>query len=361
MLRAILTFVLIVMLLVVIELYLAQSLILGKLSEKAISFAIDRVKIANVEYTRPTFKFVRFTSFNAVTWYGISTNVTMVRNEALGKVESIFVKIQQVTITLENPFKRVFKVSVRGISAVSGQKKKIVSSDSSLSPPDRIDAGDFKFQVTFDALKTPHIRAQIVFLSNELKKFSQTGATKIPVEFSANETFVIRGKTYTAKIWVEKKGGEYRLVMDEDSLMKVGNSLGGITPTKGDMTLLAKNPIKAPQMLRIRDKSSYESEIAHKNDPNVPEDAYRHVLWAYLLTKAYGEEFAKEVGDAHESEADIEEIQIKGSKYLVAARNQDFNNNAVGRNYAKLGYEESSILRRVMTDPAVILDKDIMN
>lgn len=43
---------------------------------------------------------------------------------------------------------------------------------------------------------------------------------------------------------------------------------------------------------------------------------------------------------------------------LGSAGYQDLVNNAVGRQYAAMGYPESALLERVLTDPAIIRDRE---
>ena len=77
----------------------------------------------------------------------------------------------------------------------------------------------------------------------------------------------------------------------------------------------------------------------------IPEDAYRHVLWSYLLTKRFGPVFARHVTDAHE----------EGDPTDTAADHiMDYHNNAIGRQYALKHYRKDEILDRVLSDPNVI-------
>ena len=84
---------------------------------------------------------------------------------------------------------------------------------------------------------------------------------------------------------------------------------------------------------------------ARERDGSVPEDAYRHVLWSYLLTQEFDAEFAEKVTDAHE---------IGSTTNTEAEHRMDYNNNAVGRRYAAEGVAEPEVLSRVRRDPAVI-------
>ncbi len=77
----------------------------------------------------------------------------------------------------------------------------------------------------------------------------------------------------------------------------------------------------------------------------MPEDAYRHVLWSFLLTRTYGPEFARRVTDAHE---------IGDTGNTEADHRMDYNNNDIGRRYAAEGVQEAELLGRVRTDGRVV-------
>lgn len=339
-------------------LYFFSSMILTEVSELTISYLTANIKIPNFEYTRPLFKDVRISAFNTVTWYGVLTNITMVRNEIKNTVECVSVRIKEFTIALESLAERTFLISAKGLSAIVSTKKWGVSNVGT-EAPDRIEAGNIKVKVKFDSLRRSVVLAEIRDMSEELRKFSQTGVTKIPVQFAAEEIFSMDKKFYTLKVRIEQEGDEYRLIVDEKSLKKIAVSMQGFPLTTGDIRLLSRNPLRAPQLMRIRNKAMSAVGVLLAQFPVFPQDAGHHVLWSYLLAKAYGEEFAKECGDAHEAQMDEEEKRLRGDKEPDVFSYQDFNNNAVGRSYAALGYEESSVLQRVLTDSAVIRDGEV--
>ena len=115
--------------------------------------------------------------------------------------------------------------------------------------------------------------------------------------------------------------------------------------TEAEVELFSANPDKVARLKEIADYAKEKASHAYREDRRVPEDAYRHVLWSYLLTKEYGASFAKKVTDAHE---------IGDDENTAAEHKMDFSNNATGREYAEKGYRESDILGRLMTDPDVI-------
>jgi len=115
--------------------------------------------------------------------------------------------------------------------------------------------------------------------------------------------------------------------------------------TEAEIELLSDYPERGARLKEIADYATAAAKNAHEADQTVPEDAYRHVLWSYLLTKEYDTEFAKKVTDAHE---------IGDTKNTEEDHIMDYNNNEVGRRYAEEEYEESEVLEKVMSDEGVM-------
>ncbi|HQH25772.1 MAG TPA: hypothetical protein PLP17_00120, partial [Oligoflexia bacterium] len=115
--------------------------------------------------------------------------------------------------------------------------------------------------------------------------------------------------------------------------------------TIAELKMAAEYPFRAPRLFALQQQATAQAKSEYSRDPQVPEDAYRHVLWSYLLTKEFGPEFAELVTDAHEDTAYAE-----GS----GDAQMDLKNNAVGRKYALANLPETLVLSRVRTDPQVI-------
>ncbi len=338
-------------------LYFASGAILARVSEKMIDYITWNIKMPNLAYTRPIFSSVRWSSWNAITWTDVSLDARLMRNEAFKTAEDLSLRIGEITISMENFFERTILLSVEGFSAVAKEKGLGVDLPGA---GDRMEGGYLQIQFRLTGFGITDILAQLSALKEEIHQFSILGVTKIPISFAVTERFEMQGKPCTAKLSVDKKGEEYRLVMDKDDLIKIAALLTGQKPNPMDIAVIARNPMKASLLLRIRDKAATTAQLAVQQNPKIPEDAYRHTLWSYLLTKMYGEQFAKEVTDAHEAYADEEELKKADHMSWNSAGYQDLVNNAVGRQYAAMGYPESSILERVLTDPAITRDNEAM-
>jgi hypothetical protein len=110
----------------------------------------------------------------------------------------------------------------------------------------------------------------------------------------------------------------------EDSLLAKFVLYPGLTPA--ERNLVAKNPKDALTVYKQK-KIAEKSTSLRFPDQNLNDDsdAYRHFLWAALLTRELGRARAKEFLDAHETDADQPDIE----------RQMDVHNNSRGQTAAE--------------------------
>lgn len=106
----------------------------------------------------------------------------------------------------------------------------------------------------------------------------------------------------------------------EESLLARFILYPGLTPA--EKNLVAKKPKDA---LTVYEQKNIAEKSTSRNFPdqnlNDESDAFRHFLWAALLTKELGKSRAKEFLDAHEADPDQPDIE----------RQMDMNNNSRGQ------------------------------
>jgi hypothetical protein len=164
------------------------------------------------------------------------------------------------------------------------------------------------------------------------------------VYFSGITTFIINQMPVKAKFNTHKTPEEYYKIRINPEVLKSIAWQMNEELTDAETALLADNPFKIQDLFSIMATARNASE-KYKNSDMIPEDAYRHVLWSYLLTTEYGPEFAQKVTNAHE-EGDLSDTE--------AEHEMDYHNNAIGREYALEKYKKIEILSRMLNDTRVI-------
>ena len=127
-----------------------------------------------------------------------------------------------------------------------------------------------------------------------IKQFQQildNGNTKLNVALKGTLSMEYNGENKDVGIKTIRRDKMTFLQMDKESLLSIiGNSVEDLTDA--EVQVLADYPLRAAALLRIQ---KYAKNQAAKLavQPNFPEDAYRHVLWNFLLTNEFNEAFAK--------------------------------------------------------------------
>ena len=115
--------------------------------------------------------------------------------------------------------------------------------------------------------------------------------------------------------------------------------------TDADLKLAAANLIRAPKLLRFRTEAEKQAKRLHMRDTEILYDVPRHIYWSYFLTKAYGEDFARETTNAHE---------IGDELNTAVESDKDRHHNALGIEYAKRNLSEAEVEKLIFSDPRVI-------
>jgi len=322
---------------------MVADFVLEKVSTKALEYltAEGKSRGINVDFAR--FGDVGLNGFKAVRWRKFVAVINAPKYSALAPGEDIVVSIEEINLGLTRLLKGVAAISAREIALrVEGGPS---SKGTPGEPQEGLNAGKLRIELPLTGGEKGISAIVLAEITKRVVQFLRQGTTQIPFDFRAESIFKIGGSVVKADITTKMKGGYYFLVMSPDDVRRISKILKEEL-TEAEIHLLSTHPFLAPALFKIRNHARVQSEAAYAKDATVSEDAYRHVLWSFLLTKEFGPEFAKQVTDAHE---------IGAMKPNTESDHQmDYNNNKVGRDYAKAGYNENLILELVMTDPQVI-------
>lgn len=169
---------------------------------------------------------------------------------------------------------------------------------------------------------------------------------KIPQRFQIDAFLTLRTSevSQAVRILARKFTVGFGMVLSKEDLKNFLINVPG-KYTAAEIALIANYPYRALKLVDLKGKAEHEARQASVRDPSFPEDAYRHVLWSYLLTREYGNEFAEEVTDAHET----------GMKNVnVFDREMDLINNRIGREYANSHVRQDDLIKKIKEDKRVI-------
>jgi hypothetical protein len=337
--------------------YIVIDVFLEPLSYRVINYAIEHLQNSRAEVSEASFQNVTISSFNAVSWKGFHIIATLATNPASQKKRRADIRIETLTIESEKLFEGLFTIHATGLS-ISYLDPATSSPVGANYAPKALQEGSLTAPLRVNVTDPSRAVSQLRDFASAMIQLEETGKTTIPLRLSGKQIIKLKDNSYVVNIGVEREGDGYHFVANKDNLKSISDNLfsEASASTPADIEIIAHNPLRALRLLGIRLRAETTASNAHKQDPRVPEDAYRHVLWSYLLAKEYGADFAKNVTDAHELTNDPEE---KNNPRAGLYHKQDYNNNEVGRYYAERDYAESSIMGRANTDPKVIRDSEL--
>lgn len=316
----------------------------NKLSERVVSYIREEAADHGIELKRLKYRCSGFSSLNALRWKTISGQVEVIPSGAFSEPRVFDLTVQNLEAAwIGGLFSPLFEIRMGGLKTLSGVLADTL--DETKTSTEKTDHGELRLRMNYTFWNPRKARREVGAIFNQLDGLVRKGKTTLGLDFKTAVLFEVHGVPIKASIESERHGGVTFLRMPVQDLITISAVLDeGLT--SHEIRILSENPLLAPRLLKIRNAARRTAYRAGKEDASVPKDAYRHVLWSYLLTREFGEAFSERVTRAHEINAVLEN---------TAAQNQmDFTNNAIGRQYARLGYEESSLLKRLMKDPSVI-------
>lgn len=346
-------------------------------ARKAINFVAVHLAAQGIELRDPDFNSVGVGLPLSVWLRGFSAHFVMTKHNVFQIDRNFSLDIEKVTVSVRGIRSRTFVLVISNAlvrlqpETTAGYMSK--SDAKKQEDYDRLEVARLEVPFRIRSLKKAEIIADLRQVIKDVADLAKFGYTTVPMRLNGASAFVIRKKPVSGRMLLIPEGKGYKFVMDKDDFKKLSEVLGERL-TEAEYDVYCNNPLRLPRMLRIRNYASDEAYKAHQKDPEVPEEAYKHILWGYLLAKAYDEKFSAETTDSHEIGALGGEYAVRtylaeergisaadqakeGAKEKsMAASQMDLVNNAIGREYAKRGYTENSLADRVKTDSRVVRD-----
>lgn len=324
--------------------FFSADTILEKISLTSLNHFNKKAVESGIIFSKMHFKDVRLHPIDTVTWRDFSAQGYRKKDNNASKQFFTF-HIDEIILCLESFSENTLTLLMKGIT-VEPHSNEPPSPLMKVSHTPSLENGEFRMKFRMDYFSPSHAREQIRLIFQNMISFFQQGRSNMPLTFSGISTFNIAKEAVSTRLTTELIGREYILVLNRETLIVVSRILEEEL-TDSEVDLFARNPFRAPQLLRIRNDAQLAAKLEHARNPSVPEDSFRHILWSYLLTRAYGPQFAEKATDAHE---------LGANDNTETERRKDKINNAIGRQYALQNQSREDILSLLMTDPKVMWD-----
>ena len=141
--------------------------------------------------------------------------------------------------------------------------------------------------------------ADLRYIYRELLHLVREGETALPGEIHAQVQTLLDGEAVGVRLKAVPSEAGTSLQVDREDLARQAKHFSRPL-TDAEIDVVAEHPLRAPRLLFLKKYAENTAAAARESDASVPEDAYRHVLWSFHLTREYGPTFAEQVTDAHE-------------------------------------------------------------
>lgn len=326
---------------ILVVFYGVVAVSLKPLTSKALELALEHDERHGIRISELSFRNAYPSSYKGLTWSGLSAKFRFISDDKFLEKREFEVSLDKLTLKLRNLKQRKFGLRATGLNVKTVEL--VEAGEEEKEKLEYVEGQNLEIKFVLDFLHPETIPDQARSWMKGLGDLLLKGRTTWPVEFSGATYISFRGKPARIRLSVKPENGIYTLVMYEKDLKTLAGQMREQV-TDAEIDLIAKYPLRAPTLLKVSDYASKAAGEANKKQPDVSENTYRHVLWSYLLTRQYGEVFAKQVTDAHEV------TDYEGDRDI------DLRNNQVGRSYALEGMPEKRILERLLTDPNAVLD-----
>ncbi len=331
--KKILCFSLAVVLLLAVIAYFVANGVLDRVSRQAMAQLATEAQKRGVEISHPAFDGVKLSGFLSATWSDLSASVKMLADDAPGRGRVWEAQVERLAVDWD--IGNEASLVAEAITLIGSE----ADSDNNESSDRRIEVARLQCQFPLELLDA---KSSIQELLPKVVQLLADGNIDLPLEVDGKIMFSLQNQPAQLRLFA-KQDGATAIILDRNDVASLSARFEEKL-TDAEVDIIAKHPLRAPRLLEIKDDAESTSARASQADEEVPQDAYRHILWSYLLTQAYGAEFAEQVGDAHE-QGDTGNTQ--------AEREMDLHNNAIGRKYSDEGVSRRAVLNRLLADPNV--------
>ena len=341
--RKVLRYGLLAMLILLVVLYFVGNVLLDRMSRDAMVVLAQKGPAHGMDISEPGFRTVRLSGVRSAHWNNLHATLRFTKSKTFNPERLFEVRVESLDGWLTGQGN--LALTARGITIESDEVSQgDAESDDSKENDMRetISVGFVDLEIEID-LSNPLQGLEGAL--PELVSLAIEGTTPLSINTEGELEFTLKREPAKVRFRVEDDANENRLMLFTEDLRPISRKFDEEL-TEAEMELISRHPLRTPNLLRIKDDAESTAKKAFNQDNQVPQDAYRHVLWSFLLTRKYDSDFAQEVTDSHEQ---------GDTGNTPAERDMDYRNNAVGRRYAREKIGRSQILTRLLSDPEVVL------
>lgn len=348
-------FIVVLLLLVGVGGYFSGRYLLTKYTRELIPSVTAVSRQSGVDIQDLAFEYAAPSSLKEISWYGVSAKGKLSGDGPLPTAAPFSIHAKALRLGTTDFNATVAAIRAEGVTVeTSGSPdvqalagREATSADTSIDAAAlTVDYFEYPLPISVPSIRS--LNKQFVMqifagASSDLEKFLNTGVgPEDRIDMRGDIKIVLRGAEHHIGVRTVRKGSESGIQLDPESLKNLTEAFNTrITEPEAD--IIATNPLKAPRLLALKYKAEQKADESFGDDQG-QHDAYKYVYWSYVLTKAFGAEFAGKVTTAHETD-------VPGQP--EAERAMDMHNGVIGREYAARNIREDQLLATFRKDSRV--------
>lgn len=339
--KSFLKFILVCFLLLIVGVYFGANYLLEKSAHSIAEVLVASAPKKDLKIEKLDIVGARVRGLNKIGFDTIIMKAIVNERKSITRKVNVTAHIENLSFRLTD-FSKKPLVTI-GVAMDTANFKTFVNGKGNYS----IDVHDFDSKIDLNSEKLRDkktLKAELKKIFEVYLNFVDEGRIENLLEFKANSSFAFKGQQVEAKFGTKREDGYSILTVRREDIAQIA-SLFDEGMGEDEIDLITAYPTRAARLLHIKNNAQKMSGQAKNKKPGNPTDAYRHVMWSYMITKEYGADFAKKITDAHETGSTT---NSEGDHLM------DYNNNYIGREYASKGYTQDSILRRILRDKRVV-------
>lgn len=322
------------------------DVLLEKVSETVIDELTKHSFFEYASFEEAAFENASFEGINTLQWNDVSAKIRFHLPLPMNQPDLWQLTVEKVSFRIDSLSEQKGNLSVFNMKCIpdttftwspkqrSGRKVKVKK------PSFSVDS--FTMPFTLQGEGQSAILKQLMELKNEMRAVFHTSSCSTPIHFKGQVNFSLNKKPYSLKLSTVIENDRTLLRADVEDVRKAAAGFGDrLTPEV--MKLIAENPLQLPKLVSIKVEAEDKTRQHFGSATKGPADAYRHILWSYLLTREFGPVFAAKVTDAHETSSG-------GTKH---EHERDLLHNALGRKYFMKGIPERDLINKLDEDPKI--------
>ena len=319
--------------------YIAANFVLKKMGPKALEEIRAQLDQKGIEVKQFEYEDIQINSYNSAELQNVSLEFQLDKKVYGNRSYTAQFRAESVSARLANLNNPVLFFTLDNFSIIIEPEDKTATRVFA-----KLNDGNLQTGMPL-YLESPFESAKAIIA--DIEQLFREDYTLGKLSFTAKTLLGIDNKELDVRMFTERKNDTTFLRFDKNDIRHISNEVD-LDLVDAEIEVIARHPSKVPAMIKITMQAKLLSGMEKAQNPQFPEDAFRHLYWSYHLTREFGPKLAKEITDAHETAPGNTQNE----------RLMDYHNNEVARMLARQKLTTAQLKQLALQSARVIRNPD---